>query len=447
MTRPERPSIAQHQVVIPLSPPIASAAIALVLSALPAPATAAPALGTQITFSDAAMLPPGRPPAQRAVVCVVDTGTDPDVSLQHALTERLGVLDGTGVVNLPRDRDRRRRHGTRVSQVIAGQSAVLRTGVWPGAKLRTVAAHGPRRTYHPDSLNLAVGTCLKDPNVRVINLSLGDQTTRKLHRTIAYALSRALVDDVNVVVSAGNTPDLPLSNLTQVPGVISVGGVNATGRLCASTHDRPTIVAMACGVQVTMASGRRITASGTSFAAPQVSAVLAAMRDARPDLSADQAADALVAGGKHTVFAPILNARGAMAEIGVELAPSAPLPSPDVRARALRGRRTQLTITNRPPYARTVIRTGTRVLRNTTAGRVILPPPRRRLSVTFELGGVSSPTARVRLEHIRTSPLSASAKTHRAHCVWPCAPLRWRENRARPPHAGPTAKESHRERR
>ncbi|MGK2939447.1 MAG: S8 family peptidase [Solirubrobacteraceae bacterium] len=345
------------------------------------------ALAPQVAFADAATLPDIGPGPRRVTVCVVDSGTDPDSVLQHALTERIGVDNGSGRVNTPRDH-LRRRHGTLVSQVVAGTGPTLRAGIWPLAKLRTVAALNRRGRFDWASVALGIHGCLTDPQVLVINLSLG-RPGGGVPADVETALARARTAGVNVVVSAGNTAAAPVSGFDSSPGVISVGGVDASGRLCSSSHSRPDVLGLSCGVRVTDAAGAPLLRNGTSFAAPQVSAVLAAIRGHAPALTADQAARALITGAKRTSFAPIVNARGALHAAGVDLPPSAPLPKPVVSARS-RGGQLRITVSNRPSYATIVVGRGGEDLRRTIARSFRVPARGGPVRVMFELGGVRS---------------------------------------------------------
>ena len=270
---------------------------------------AEPRVGPQIMTSDALTLPDVGPGAAPVTVCVVDSGTDPDGTLRHALTARLGVADSGGLLPVQSDPSRTR-HGTQVSQVVAGTGPTFRTGVWPLAKLRTVATTGESGSQGP-----AIHGCLDDPQVRVINISLSIPSGR-VPLSVVRALERARAQDVNVVVSAGNEADQPLNALAGQPGVISAGGVAENGQRCSSVAVPTTIIALACGVQVTDAAGLPIKKRGTSYASPQVAAVLAAMRAHAPALTADQAVQALLAGATPSALGPMLDARGALRQSG-----------------------------------------------------------------------------------------------------------------------------------
>ncbi|UUY01930.1 S8/S53 family peptidase [Svornostia abyssi] len=364
------------------------ASIAACLCAAPA-ASADPRVGPQVMFSDALTLPDVGPGAAPVTVCVVDSGADPDATLQHALTARLGVDAPTGFTNFVDDRVPSR-HGTSVSQVIAGTSPVFRAGVWPHAKLRSVGvSHLNASAGSSRSIGLGLDACLADPQVRVINLSMGNSDGRTGVSATA-AIERARQQNVNVVVAAGNDPDEPVNDYASLPGVLSAAGVGLRGERCGSTAAAATLIALSCRVGLTDRTGERLTRNGTSFAAPQVSAVLAAIRAHAPQLSADQAAQALVAGASPGALGPMLNARGAMRQVGVALPLTPPLAKP--RIRVLReGSKLRIAVTNRPRASVTLVhRLPFKLLRQTQRPVIRIPVGRQTTRITFERAGIRS---------------------------------------------------------
>lgn len=124
---------------------------------------------------------------------------------------------------------------------------------------------------------------------QVINLSLGaDTPSATLKRAIEEAYDRGIV----VVAAAGNTPDA-VTFPASYPEVIAVGGATADGKRLASFSSRLTrvdLIAPAENVLTTSWDGRHPgwePRTGTSFAAPIVSAAAALVRSVAPDSSVE----------------------------------------------------------------------------------------------------------------------------------------------------------------
>jgi serine protease len=131
-----------------------------------------------------------------------------------------------------------------------------------------------------------------DQGARVINLSLGGPATAAaLCDAVSYAISRGVV----VVASAGNSgttiPNYPAS----CPGAVSVSAADVNGDFAWFSNFGPTIDLAAPGVSITSTrnDGSYGTESGTSFAAPMVSAVAALVLGQHPDWSPTQVATQL----------------------------------------------------------------------------------------------------------------------------------------------------------
>jgi thermitase len=147
----------------------------------------------------------------------------------------------------------------------------------------------PIRVLAPDGsgseLNVVAGidwAILK--GAQIINLSLGATTDNAaLEAEIDYATSLG----VYVVVSAGNTGStstltFPAQRAKTAPNskfLISVGSVQSTGLLSIFSNSGPALETAAPGqnIYTSVPGGQVSYASGTSFAAPQISGLLAMM--------------------------------------------------------------------------------------------------------------------------------------------------------------------------
>jgi subtilisin family serine protease len=318
---------------------VARAALAAACLGLPATARAdEPATPTPMAQAiHAEFLLDAPPPPGPVAVCVIDSGVTVNPDTQGALLDR-SALDG-GTPDDVGDAPGYLPHGTMVSSVIAAPKNGWGTvGIWPQAKIVSVRVFQTPDAHDANAMpySQAVYACLSHPEVKVINISIAGPAGSQdefnlLTQRLAWAMSRG----VSVVVAAGNTAGPPLFP-GSVEGVLPVAAsVAETGSLCPfSAAGLRTIAAAGCGavagIPLAYANGTPAWAWGTSFAAPAVSAVLAAVRGYRPDLSREQAeqlirATTTASGGT----AGYLNAEAAFRTAGLgNLVPSLPEPPP-----------------------------------------------------------------------------------------------------------------------
>ncbi|MDT0531844.1 type VII secretion-associated serine protease mycosin [Micromonospora sp. DSM 115977] len=234
-------------------------------------------------------------------VAVVDSGVD---RRHPQLAGR--VLDGTDLLDPGGDGSRDcAGHGTGVASIIAAapRDGTAFRGLAPGARIlpvrvseqqvvegresgRTVSAGDFARAvrwavdHDADVLNLSVVLYADDPAVRA---------------AIGYAVDR----DVVVVAAAGNLHDGgdPRPYPAAYDGVLGVGAIGADGGRAPFSQTGPYVDLVAPGSDVLMAApgeGHH-RAEGTSYAAPFVTATAALLRQYRPELTAAQVAQRIVA--------------------------------------------------------------------------------------------------------------------------------------------------------
>ncbi|MFJ8490256.1 type VII secretion-associated serine protease mycosin [Streptomyces sp. NPDC094038] len=220
-------------------------------------------------------------------VAVVDTG----VNARHPdLAGR--VLPGTdatrqaadGRIDLSTDS-----HGTSVAGVVAGS----------GGAGRGMAGLAPRATVLPvrvsadnaaDPLALARGIVYAaDHGAAVINVSMVTTTPDpQVRDAVAYARRH----DIVVVAAAGNNgrEGNPVTYPAAFPGVVAVSGTTRDGGSWAAGESGSYIALAAPAVDIysTRNSGGYLTADGTSYSAPYVSAAAALLRAAYPAENAGQ---------------------------------------------------------------------------------------------------------------------------------------------------------------
>jgi hypothetical protein len=282
------------------------------------------------------------PPGGAAAVCVIDSGVDTNTDLGPALVKRsafdAGTPDDLGAKSdqstpLPK-------HGTYVAGVIASQiDGVGTNGIWPAARVlsRRVFA-GPTSGTTANDYIRAIQWCINDPadQVKVINLSLSGLS--------ATLDDRASLEDkigqvrrppysVNVVAAAGNGGLEHVGYPGSGAGVFSVGATDTSGALAPFSNRGPDldISTFGTGTCLTTGGGSRLgVGEGTSYSAPIVSAVLAALRSYRSDLSPDQAERLLLDHGGITTASAQVDAAAAFRAAG--LAQLVPVHAPAPRS-------------------------------------------------------------------------------------------------------------------
>ena len=188
-------------------------------------------------------------------------------------------------------------HGTSVAALLVGSPASSTPGVVPEAPL--VAVNGFRRVGTDERMDAfilvqALGV-LAEEGARVVNLSFAGPP----NEVLSQALSRLIGErGVVVVASAGNggphaAPAWPAAH----PEVIGVTAVDGAGMVWRRAGQGPHVDLAAPGVDVWTAASIRggRAKSGTSFAAPFVTAAAARLLQAYPHLSPAEAAALLSA--------------------------------------------------------------------------------------------------------------------------------------------------------
>lgn len=224
------------------------------------------------------------------VVAVVDTGVERHPDLGGRVLAGVDLLvaggDGTQDAN---------GHGTHVAGIVAAtaDNGMGGAGLAPEASIlpvRVLDASGSGWTS-----TIAKGViAAADGGADVINLSLGSPTDDPvLARAVAYAVSR----DAVVVSASGNSrlDGDPVHYPAAYPGVLAVA---ATGRddvsgSFSSTGAHLKLAAPGVEVVSTDLGGRYARRTGTSMAAPFVSAAAALLRSASPTSSAGEVSAAL----------------------------------------------------------------------------------------------------------------------------------------------------------
>jgi hypothetical protein len=196
-------------------------------------------------------------------------------------------------------------HGTATASVAAAPAnGIGILGVWPGARTLNVPLQTLPGTDGGISCEASANGIAKAimAGAAVINMSYGsisECTSERLQ--IDFAVGRGIIP----VAAAGNEYEEgnPYEFPASLPHVVTVAATDSKGRSADFSNANDSIDLSAPGVDILAAVPPALdddgTAdgyeklSGTSFAAPMVSAAIAWVRAVRPDLAPDQAAAAV----------------------------------------------------------------------------------------------------------------------------------------------------------
>ena len=186
-------------------------------------------------------------------------------------------------------------HGTAIASILVGQPATGGSGLLPGAELAVAGAFGADPDGHPiaDVMALVGGLdWLIESHAAVINMSFAGDA----NAVVALALRQVAAGRAVVVAAAGNSgPAAPPAFPASESGVIGVTAVDHRSQPYAKANRGDAIDFAAPGVRVwtpgPAAPGSYHT--GTSFAAPFVTAAVAAQLAHGMTADADGIADSL----------------------------------------------------------------------------------------------------------------------------------------------------------
>jgi hypothetical protein len=188
-------------------------------------------------------------------------------------------------------------HGTATASVAsASANAVGFSGVWPGARTLNVPLD---ETISCADSATGIAKAI-EAKASVINMSYGS-AARCVPEAVAiqYAVAGNIVPVAAAgnELTSGNPPEFPAS----LPHVVTVAATTPENTAAYFSNANSAVDLSAPGVGISVAIPPALdsdgdgyaAADGTSFSAPMVSAAIAWVRAARPDLRADQAADVI----------------------------------------------------------------------------------------------------------------------------------------------------------
>jgi hypothetical protein len=257
---------------------------------------------------------------RHVTVAALDTGVDathPDLRGQRLLTRNF--IDGNAYAA--------ETHGTAVAGIIAARAddGVGIAGIAPGARLLGLRACSQLARGGAACSSFSLAKALQfalEAKAQVFNLSLTGPPDRLLGRLLDVAMARgaSVVGAVDVDAADGGFP-------ASHPGVLAVAGLQSSRSLPAGTLPSSVLRAPDRGIPAPRPGGGWDLLSGTSFAAAQVSGLVALLRELSPRLGADDLRAAL--------SAPATSTPMASTPIGLGLAPKRP---PSIDACAAVGR-------------------------------------------------------------------------------------------------------------
>jgi subtilisin family serine protease len=238
-------------------------------------------------------------------VAVIDSGID--ASSPELAGSIADTFDTLGSPMTPH------KHGTAIAGLIAAHGKL--TGAAPDARILAVRAFNPEGAgAQGTTYNILKGLDWAAAHgARVINMSFAGPSDPDIHDALAAAHKKGIVS----VAAAGNAgPKSPPLYPAADPNVIAVAATDAGDRLFAQSNRGAHIAIAAPGDQILVAlpAGGYEMSSGTSFAAAEVSGIVALMLQREPGLTPGKARAILMATAKD------LGAKGRDPEFGAGLA-------------------------------------------------------------------------------------------------------------------------------
>ncbi len=226
-------------------------------------------------------------------VAVVDSGVDPtQPDLQGSLVAGINVTNPANPNSDTNDTSSNY-HGTSVAADIAAHAHGDPNNPQGMYGLATQAKVMPVKDGNGSGVSAATAAGIKyavDNGARVINLSEASTTASS---AVTDAINYALAKNIVVVVGAGNTAAIggnAPNTYATVPGVIDVSAVDQSGKLDPNSHfgSDVTVAAPGVNIEVPYPGGQYGLRSGTSQAAPWVSAEAALIIGLHPNWTAGQ---------------------------------------------------------------------------------------------------------------------------------------------------------------
>jgi len=228
-------------------------------------------------------------------IAIIDSG----INLAHEDLDRRRIAPGFNYIRNNTDVMDVVGHGTKVAGIIAG----VRNNGLGGAGLLSEATIIPLKVFDSERSNVSVAVrAIYDAVDRfdadVINMSFA-LTASATSRALMQAVNHAQANRVLMVAAAGNAGTSARVYPASHSNVVSVGAVDRFGNVPAFSQRNTTLTVTAPGAGLFTlgtngASSYLTNSSGTSFAAPFVSAMAAVAKSVQPDITTNQFMDMLI---------------------------------------------------------------------------------------------------------------------------------------------------------
>jgi hypothetical protein len=261
-------------------------------------------------------------PTHTATLCLIDTGVDLNPGTEAALITREAVDGGSADDNVG--------HGTMLTQSIASSGFGF-SGLWPQVRIISERVTDESGNVYTNLVVAAIDRCTA-LGASVINMSLAGADISGQEQDFADAIANAQAHDIVLVAAAGNDNGGAVQYPAALPGVLAVGGSNASGAYCGiSAQGAPiALVAPGCGLDISAPDGSPEGGVGTSFSSVYVATIATALRAYSGMSAADTIATLTnsadtVASGHEVDAAAAFRLAGLSALITT---PSSPAPTP-----------------------------------------------------------------------------------------------------------------------
>ncbi|MBR4657542.1 MAG: S8 family serine peptidase [Oscillospiraceae bacterium] len=204
-------------------------------------------------------------------VGVLDSGVNPRALLADCLLPGSNCMEDAD----PDDTADNYGHGTQVAGLIAGSGEDGYTGAAPGAEIVPLKITDGKAIM-VSAVCRGIYSAIDDYGCQVLNLSLGVTSDYNvLREAVAYAEEQGVL----IVSAVGNNGNAGIYYPAAYDTVIGIGSVDRTGSVYYRSNRNDTVFLTAPGVNVKTAGhlGGYVTASGTSFAVPYVTAAAAVL--------------------------------------------------------------------------------------------------------------------------------------------------------------------------
>ncbi|KQV95472.1 type VII secretion-associated serine protease mycosin [Streptomyces sp. Root369] len=225
-------------------------------------------------------------------VAVVDDGVNADhIDLKNNVLQGRDFEDNDDDAS-PEGNNPASGHGTGMASIIAGHGRGLDgddgvKGLAPDAKILPIRSG---TNGYADAIRYAV-----DHGASIINIS--EFQTQDLPQD-REAVTYALAHNVLIVSGSGNNGSTNIQFPAKYPGVLTVGGVDTSGKVWEKSNYGPEVLLTAPATRIVHAgwpgNSKLGIGDGTSDATAYVSAAAALIRAKFPDLTAGQIANRLV---------------------------------------------------------------------------------------------------------------------------------------------------------